>query len=234
MTTSPVYSFLSSSLVKEVARFGGDITDFVPPASPTSWPAPGLTAKDLPGQQLDVEAYIGQLEQLLAEARPVPLSSSVMVGRRDVEDVLAELRTRLPDELRQSRWIIKERDELLAAGAREAEQLMTDTRVERDRMLSETEVVRRPARGRADRRGCTRAGPHPAARGRGLRRRQARELRDRAEEDAEAVEKGRERLRGRLASDELAEPEAAELDAEDEGAQQFYDYEQLAEDPDAR
>lgn len=31
LTTSPVYSFLSSSLVKEVARFGGDITDFVPP-----------------------------------------------------------------------------------------------------------------------------------------------------------------------------------------------------------
>jgi pantetheine-phosphate adenylyltransferase len=30
MTTTPVYSFLSSSLVKEVARFGGDITDFVP------------------------------------------------------------------------------------------------------------------------------------------------------------------------------------------------------------
>ncbi|MDQ3343275.1 MAG: pantetheine-phosphate adenylyltransferase, partial [Actinomycetota bacterium] len=31
-TTSPIYSFLSSSLVKEVARFGGDVTDFVPPA----------------------------------------------------------------------------------------------------------------------------------------------------------------------------------------------------------
>ena len=30
LTTSPVYSFLSSSLVKEVARFGGDISDFVP------------------------------------------------------------------------------------------------------------------------------------------------------------------------------------------------------------
>jgi len=31
LTTSPVYSYLSSSLVKEVARFGGDISDFVPP-----------------------------------------------------------------------------------------------------------------------------------------------------------------------------------------------------------
>ncbi len=31
LSTSPVYSFLSSSLVKEVARYGGDVSDFVPP-----------------------------------------------------------------------------------------------------------------------------------------------------------------------------------------------------------
>ena len=30
MTTSPQWSFLSSSLVKEVARFGGDVTELVP------------------------------------------------------------------------------------------------------------------------------------------------------------------------------------------------------------
>jgi pantetheine-phosphate adenylyltransferase len=32
MTTSPSWSYLSSSLVKEVARFGGDVTGLVPPA----------------------------------------------------------------------------------------------------------------------------------------------------------------------------------------------------------
>jgi pantetheine-phosphate adenylyltransferase len=31
MSTSPVYSYVSSSLLKEVARFGGDVSDFVPP-----------------------------------------------------------------------------------------------------------------------------------------------------------------------------------------------------------
>lgn len=31
ITTRPVYSYLSSSLVKEIARFGGDVSDFVPP-----------------------------------------------------------------------------------------------------------------------------------------------------------------------------------------------------------
>lgn len=44
LTTSPVYSFLSSSLVKEVARFGGDVSDFVPPPV-----AAGLRARLAPG-----------------------------------------------------------------------------------------------------------------------------------------------------------------------------------------
>lgn len=32
LPTSPAWSYLSSSLVKEVARFGGDVADLVPPA----------------------------------------------------------------------------------------------------------------------------------------------------------------------------------------------------------
>jgi pantetheine-phosphate adenylyltransferase len=32
ISTNPLYSFLSSSLVKEVAKFGGDVSDLVPPA----------------------------------------------------------------------------------------------------------------------------------------------------------------------------------------------------------
>jgi pantetheine-phosphate adenylyltransferase len=31
LVTSPVYSYLSSSLIKEVARLGGDVAAFVPP-----------------------------------------------------------------------------------------------------------------------------------------------------------------------------------------------------------
>ena len=31
MTTNPLYSFLSSSLVKEVATYGGDVSGLVPP-----------------------------------------------------------------------------------------------------------------------------------------------------------------------------------------------------------
>jgi vacuolar-type H+-ATPase subunit H len=180
---------------------------------------------------VDVEAYISQLEQLVAEARPVPLSASVMVNRKDVEDVLGELRAHLPEELRQSRWIIKERDELLEQAGRESEQIVADAHLERERILSETEVVR------AARREAERIVDEA--------REEARVLRLEAEDYVDSklanfeivlnktlktVEKGRDRLRGRLASDELAEPVGDELvyGDEDDGAAaavQFYDHE---------
>jgi hypothetical protein len=184
---------------------------------------------------LDVEAYIGQLEHIVADARPMPLSSSIIINRQDIEDVLAELRARLPDELRQSRWIIKERDSLLEQAARESEQLMSDTRAERERMLGETEMVK--------------ASHREAERIVEDAREQARILRLEAEDYIDSklanfeivlqktmkqVDKGRERLRGRLASDELAEPPADELDEDDTGSHQLYDYEQLAGEPEER
>lgn len=176
---------------------------------------------------MDLDDSISQLEQLIADGRPVPLSSSVMVNRREVEDVLADIRTGLPDEIRQSRWIIKERDELLAQGARESEALLADTRAERERMLSETEVVR--------------ASNREAERILDDAREQARILRLEAEDYADsklanfeialqktlaAVEKGRERLRGRLAMDELSDAgEPAPATDDQTAGSQFYDYE---------
>jgi hypothetical protein len=95
---------------------------------------------------VDVEGYLAQMEQLLAEARPVPLSASVMVNRKDFEDVIDDIRASLPEELRQSRWVIKERDEVLEQAEREAEQVLADAKTEAARLISETEVVRQSQR----------------------------------------------------------------------------------------
>ena len=177
---------------------------------------------------MDVEAAISRLEQLLAEARPVPLSASIMVNKRDVEEVVAALRAAIPEEIRQSRWVIKERDELLAQAARESDQILTDARDERARILSETEVVK--------------ASNREAERVVDEAREQAREMRLEAEDyiDAKlanfevvlqktmrAVEKGRDRLRGRLASDELSGeiPEQMEAPGAAPPGTQFYDHE---------
>src|SRR5687767_6283148 len=168
------------------------------------------------------------MEQLLAEARPVPLSASVMVNRKDFEDVIDDIRASLPEELRQSRWVIKERDEVLEQAEREAEQVLADAKAEAARLISETEVVRQSQR--------------QAERILDEAREQSRVLRLEAEDYVDAklanfeivlaktmrsVEKGREQLRGRYASDELA-PEAAAAEpapAPPAPGGQLYDYE---------
>jgi cell division septum initiation protein DivIVA len=170
---------------------------------------------------VDVDDRLSRMEQLLAEARPVPLSASVMVNRQDFDDLIAEIRGALPEELRQARWIIKEREDLLAQASREAEQIIADATAERDRLVSETEVVR--------------AARREAERIMDDAREQARVLRLEAEDYVDgklanfeivlqktlaAVERGRDRLRGRLASDDLAEGGAQEAP----GAQ-LYDHE---------
>ncbi|MDP8970775.1 MAG: ATPase [Actinomycetota bacterium] len=185
---------------------------------------------------MDVEAYISQMEQLLVEARPVPLSASVMIHRRDFEELVAGLRSTLPEELREARWVLKERDEVLAQAAREAEQILADARLERDRTVAETEVVH------AARREAERIVEEA--------REHARVLRLEAEDYVDSklanfeivlartmktVEKGRERLRGRLPSDELT---GAGVDDTGQaravvGARQLYDHESAGAERDA-
>jgi cell division septum initiation protein DivIVA len=99
---------------------------------------------------VDVEGYIDQLAELVAQARPVPMSSAVKIDRERFEQLLDELREQLPEELRQSRWVVKERDDLLAQAGRASDRILADARAEQERLVSGDEVVR-VARREADR-----------------------------------------------------------------------------------
>ena len=158
----------------------------------------------------DVEASLHRLEQLVSEAKAVPLSASVMVSRAELERAVSELRDVLPKELTQARWVIGERDQILERAEEDADHLLDDARRERDRLMSREAVIR-TAEGQAERII-------------GEAREHARQIRLEAEDyvDAKlanfevvlnktlgAVEKGRSKLRGAVDTDALG---ADELD----------------------
>ncbi|HWE67869.1 MAG TPA: hypothetical protein VG298_14610 [Acidimicrobiales bacterium] len=92
--------------------------------------------------EVDAEAIIGQLLDLVASAKSMPLSSSVIVSRDEVVGLLQGALDRLPDELRQARWLLREREDFLAERTREAEALMEEVRAQAERMVQRTEIVR--------------------------------------------------------------------------------------------
>ncbi len=94
------------------------------------------------GEEHDAEALIRSALDLVQTAKAMPLSASVLVSREELAELLQAALDRMPDELRQARWLLKEREEFLAEKGREADALLEEVRVQAERMVQRTEIVR--------------------------------------------------------------------------------------------
>jgi cell division septum initiation protein DivIVA len=90
---------------------------------------------------VDIIARLQQIEDLVQEAKSMPLSSSVLVNREELLELLEAARGDLPEEIKQARWIVKDREELLAKGRRDAEALVERAHNERAKLVSEQEIA---------------------------------------------------------------------------------------------
>jgi hypothetical protein len=90
---------------------------------------------------MDLIERIDELQVLVEEAKSVPLSTSAVINRDEFLELLAQLKQEVPDEIRQARWMSRDRDELLARARNEADRIVAEAREQRDRLLSRTEVV---------------------------------------------------------------------------------------------
>jgi vacuolar-type H+-ATPase subunit H len=88
------------------------------------------------------ESLIQRARDLIASARPLPLSSSVMVAKDELMELLQEALDQMPGELRDARWLLKERDEFLSAKQHEADRILDDVRAQAEQMVQRTEIVR--------------------------------------------------------------------------------------------
>ena len=153
---------------------------------------------------MDVLVLIDKLDDIIHNARSVPLTDSVMIDREEIYDILDQMRSTIPEEIKQARWIVKERQEMLAEAKQEAERVLTEAQERADRLASETEVVRLAERNAQqimedarERERDTRLGAEDYA----------DEVLGNLELNLDkfigAVRRGRERLQGRPAGDDL-------------------------------
>ena len=91
---------------------------------------------------MDVLVLIDKLDDVIHNARTVPLTDSVMIDREEIYDLLDQMRSTVPEEIKQARWIVKERQEMLAEAKQEAERVVAESQERADKLASETEVVR--------------------------------------------------------------------------------------------
>jgi cell division septum initiation protein DivIVA len=95
---------------------------------------------------MDVLVLIDKLDDLVHNARPVPLTDQVRVDREEIYDILDQMRATIPEEIKQARWIVKERQEMLEEAKREAERIIKEARDQRERLVSQEEIYRQAER----------------------------------------------------------------------------------------
>ncbi len=89
-----------------------------------------------------VDEILLDLVDELAAARTGPMSAMVKVNRDEFIDLLEQAREQLPDELRRARWLLKEKDHVLAEAAHERDEIIAQGRTEVARLVERQEVVR--------------------------------------------------------------------------------------------
>jgi hypothetical protein len=78
---------------------------------------------------MDVLVLIDRLEELVEEARSFPgFGNTAMVDRDAAFDVIDQMRQTIPEELKQARWIVKERQSMLDEARSESDRIIRQAR----------------------------------------------------------------------------------------------------------
>jgi cell division septum initiation protein DivIVA len=87
---------------------------------------------------------------LVHNAKQVPLTDQVRVDKEEIYDLLDQMRATIPEEIKQARWIVKERQEMLAEAKREAERIVKEGRERQERLIADEEIVKAAERAAED------------------------------------------------------------------------------------
>ena len=87
------------------------------------------------------EDIIGALYDMIQDARSVPLNADkCMIERDKVLDMLDEIITQLPSELKQSRTIVESRNELISQARREAENIIRQAQEQAQELVTKEAI----------------------------------------------------------------------------------------------
>ena len=149
------------------------------------------------------------------------MSASVSINREEFGGMLQDAIEGLPEELREARWLLKEREQVLERAQHEASRLVEAARVRAERMVEKNELVREARR-------TSEEILEDAERQAAAIRHEAEDYVDRKlaafevvlDRTMQQVQKGRERLQVHAPSPEMSEPEP-----DDDNA--FFDQDEL-------
>ena len=75
---------------------------------------------------MEIFTLLETLEDLLESSKNLPFTQKTMVDKDEMLEIIKEIRIKLPDELKQAKWIKEERQRILVEAQKEADGIVKE------------------------------------------------------------------------------------------------------------
>ena len=91
---------------------------------------------------MDILHLIDRLEELVAEAKRMPIGQNVVIDRRRILELIDQMRSSVPWEVKEAQQLTANRDSILEEARRESEGIVHRAELDAQAKLEETALVR--------------------------------------------------------------------------------------------
>ena len=91
---------------------------------------------------MDILYLVDRLENLIASSRRMPVVNQILIKEGDILNIVDQMRTSIPDEIKQARRVIQEKERILAQAQADATTLLTRAREETERAMNREGLLR--------------------------------------------------------------------------------------------
>ena len=135
LTSSLNYSYLSSTEeIYQSSYLNSSLIEFMPNTI--------LPGKETVFMSSKMEQIIEEIEDYIDGCKPSPISrNKILVNREQLEELLSELRTKTPEEVKRYQKIISNKEAILADAQAKADQIIAQAQIQTNELVSEHQIM---------------------------------------------------------------------------------------------
>ena len=92
---------------------------------------------------MEIFTLLETLEEMLESGKTIPFSNKGIVDKEEMLEIIKEIRLKLPEELKQAKWVKEERQRILVEAQKEAEDIVKEAENRIISMIDEHEITRK-------------------------------------------------------------------------------------------
>lgn len=91
---------------------------------------------------MEILAILETLEDVVERSVSVPLSGKCLLDKEEVLEIVKEMRLKLPDDIKQAKWVKEERQRILLEAQNEANNIIKDAEGKIASLVDEHEITK--------------------------------------------------------------------------------------------